>query len=55
MSQEENHCGRVFFLRGEVACMYAERKEPHRQGDVEKVVACNYCSLNKNQIVTLFA
>lgn len=43
------------FLRGEVACMYAERKAPHRQGDVEKVVACNYCSLNKNQIVTVFA
>lgn len=60
MSEDENHCGRLLFLRGERACIYAERKEPHRQGGVEKVVACNHCSLScffvgKNQIVTVFA
>ena len=41
MPEDENHCSRLLFLRGERARMYAERKESHRQGGVEKVVACN--------------
>lgn len=35
----------VLFFWGEMACLYAERKEPHRKGDVENVAACNHCFL----------
>lgn len=31
MSKDENHHGRLLFLRGERACMYAEKKESHRE------------------------
>lgn len=60
MSKDETQCGRLLFLRGETACMYIERKGPHRQGSVENIIACNHGSLlcflvNENQVVAVFA
>lgn len=58
MPEDEKQCCRLLFLRGEMICLYAKRKEPCRKGDVENAIACNLCSLIHIVLgmkITLFA